>query len=277
MTRDEFDRLLSAYSSGSISDADKDLLFQESLKNQELFEAFADEEHLREVLADSTFRRELIASLDSPRKPVVAWFRPWQLALGGTLASALIGTFIAWRTQNPPVLISQAPAINAPASGSPPEMPVTEKGPTDDEKISRSSRAVEPQASISAAPPEATEPLTDSEVPVTTGVVPERAAARIRTYSAQRLSNPAMPFTTTISEGKLVVNILRDGLLYVLALEPGEVRTLENGTAAISGTSFTIDPDGAIKLLIGIVSDRISDPTPVQLRLAGQTQTVTIQ
>ncbi len=278
MNQEEFDRLLSEYSGGIISEADRNLLFQEALQNPERFEALAEEEHLREVFADPHFQQELLAELQPKAKPVVAWFRPWQLALGGTLASALLGTFIAWRNQpSARVSVTQSrPAAVGPVS--PDGKSTPEAASTVQPEIAMRSQAPPSQEAAKDTEPQEAPSNTSDTIAENSRTEADAApsSARIQTFSAQRAGRSAQAFTTTVDDTKVTIHIEQDGLLYVLALDGDESRVLENGSAAMAGTSTTVDPDGAKRLMITIIQNRIPDPTPARLRISGTTQTLII-
>jgi len=57
MKRAEAMKLLGGYATGTLTEAERKLLFEAALGDQELFEALADEEALRELLSDPRVRR----------------------------------------------------------------------------------------------------------------------------------------------------------------------------------------------------------------------------
>lgn len=264
MNRDEFDRLLSEYSTGLISEEDKNQLFQEALQDQLLFEALADEEHLKGVLTDSAFRQELLTSLTPGRSSFVQWFRPWQLALGGTLASALIGTFIAWKTQAP----SQQKTLQTPAVASAP-LPDTPK--KEDTVAQEQPQPLPPSSATTQSEPQPESQVSDA--PVEVAQAPHNHD--LRTFSTAR-ARINVPFQTNLSEGKLTIEIQQDGLLYVLATEEGTTKVLENGSAAIAGSSIVLNVESGNRIFIQIAQEKIDYPTPAKLRLSGPVQSITV-
>jgi hypothetical protein len=90
MNRTEAEQLLGGHATGTLTEAERSLLFAAALDHQELFDALADQEGLRELLADPAARAQLLAAL-APVAPKVVplWLRPGILAAA---ASLLVGT-----------------------------------------------------------------------------------------------------------------------------------------------------------------------------------------
>ena len=77
MTRDEARQLLGGYATGSLTEAEREALFEAALEDQELFEELAGEQALKEVLDEPGARQRLIAALEPPRR-----HRVWLWAYG---------------------------------------------------------------------------------------------------------------------------------------------------------------------------------------------------
>jgi hypothetical protein len=90
MNRAEAEQLLGGHATGTLTEAERSLLFAAALEHQELFDALVDQEGLRELLADPAARAQLLAAL-APIAPKVVplWRRPGLLAAA---ASLLVGT-----------------------------------------------------------------------------------------------------------------------------------------------------------------------------------------
>jgi len=72
MDRDELDRLLAEYATGSLSEAEKEKLFAAALDDQDLFDQLMEEDSLREVIALPGARDRLIDSLQEETVDVPA-------------------------------------------------------------------------------------------------------------------------------------------------------------------------------------------------------------
>lgn len=64
MSPEDIRKLLGGYATGTLTDAERNLLFTAALEDQALFDALADEEALRALLSDSAVRGELLAVID---------------------------------------------------------------------------------------------------------------------------------------------------------------------------------------------------------------------
>ncbi len=97
MNRDEAQRLLSVYATGSLTEAERSALFAAALEDQELFDELAGEQALKEVLDEPGARQRLLAALE-PAQHKAWWTRPWPWAAAA--ACLAVGVF---------VVISQGP------------------------------------------------------------------------------------------------------------------------------------------------------------------------
>ena len=118
MSREEIQKLLGGYATDTLSDAERNALFEAALEDQELFDALAKEQALREVLEDPAARQQLIEALAPAREPFAArawrWLRrPAALAMAGGLAALLmVGGFLLRKTnQTKPTETLMADAI----------------------------------------------------------------------------------------------------------------------------------------------------------------------
>src|SRR5215831_1834098 len=109
MTPLEIRKLIGGYATGSLSDAERRLLFEAALEDQELFDELMGEHALKELLDEPGARARLIAALApaaAPRKPF--WIRiwPWVAAAGATAAGVVL-SFGLFRPA-PPKLVARA-------------------------------------------------------------------------------------------------------------------------------------------------------------------------
>jgi hypothetical protein len=127
MSRDEIQKLLGGYATGTLTAEEQQALFAAALEDQELFDALGREQSLRDLLRDPTARAHLLAALDAPAP--APWFRRWWMPLSAaavavTLASVAI---VAVRRQPPapaPVTVAKLePLVTAPVSSVPPPAP----------------------------------------------------------------------------------------------------------------------------------------------------------
>ena len=77
MSREEIQKLLGGYATGTLTAEEQRALYEAALTDQELFDAMAREEALREVLSDPASRAHLLAAIEeAPEKWYQRWWRP---------------------------------------------------------------------------------------------------------------------------------------------------------------------------------------------------------
>ena len=89
MTPLEVRKLVGGYATGSLSDAERQLLFEAALEDQELFDELMGEHALKELLEEPGARARLLAALEpaaAPRRPFRIRLGPWLAAAGATSA-----------------------------------------------------------------------------------------------------------------------------------------------------------------------------------------------
>lgn len=131
MTRGDFRKLIGGYATGSLSAAERQILFQAALDDQELFDELAREQALKEVIEQPGARQRLIAALAMPAKPPGWWRRPWPWAVGATVAVGIAvttmlvphprrGLEVAVIQAPPQAAVESAPPMTEPARPTPP-------------------------------------------------------------------------------------------------------------------------------------------------------------
>ncbi|MGA2743018.1 MAG: hypothetical protein ABSG65_36980 [Bryobacteraceae bacterium] len=136
MSRDEIQKLLGGYASDTLSEAERRVLFEAALEDQELFDGLAKEQALRDVLQDSSARRQLLAALGPARVPFWWLRKPAVLAMASGLALLIFATLLVRQTRHAPHREAMvADAIT-------PEPPVTIPPPAPTPRKAAESRAV---------------------------------------------------------------------------------------------------------------------------------------
>jgi hypothetical protein len=99
VTREDIHKLMGGYATGSLSEAERKVLFEAALEDQELFDELAREQALKELLDEPGAKQRLIAGL-APRRTEAAWRKLWPwLAFAGALALPLmIANFVMVRS-----------------------------------------------------------------------------------------------------------------------------------------------------------------------------------
>ncbi|MFM2125141.1 MAG: hypothetical protein RL328_1592 [Acidobacteriota bacterium] len=160
MTRDEARKLLGGYATGTLTEAERKLLFDAALDDQDLFDELAAEQALKELIEEPGVRGRLIAALE-PKKQRAWW--PWAVAV--TMAG--LATIAVWVARQPEatqqVAVNTAPAeLPSPA----PAAPVPE--------VRKVERAVSAPA---AAPPQPGPPSVAAEKAKVADAAPAAAEA----------------------------------------------------------------------------------------------------
>ncbi len=105
MSEQDLEKLLGGFAADTLTPEERNRLYSAALRDQQLFNALADEQALKELLADPDVRRRLLGALKQPGPsttgealPWWAWFRkPAGLALAGGLAVAVSAIAIGTR------------------------------------------------------------------------------------------------------------------------------------------------------------------------------------
>ncbi len=104
MTRDDIQKLLGGYATGTLTPEEQRILFEAALEDQELFDAMAREEALREVLSDPAARAHLLAATEVVPVP---WYRRWtgfwpRAIPVAALVAIVVMVGITFRQEHPP-------------------------------------------------------------------------------------------------------------------------------------------------------------------------------
>ena len=100
MSREEVEKLLGGYATGTLTPDEQQALFAAALDDQELFDALAREQSLRDLLRDPAAKAEVLAALDDApvpwwRMPLskALWFRP---AVAAAAVALIAVTAVVW-------------------------------------------------------------------------------------------------------------------------------------------------------------------------------------
>jgi hypothetical protein len=90
VTRDDIRRLMGAYATGSLTDAERKALFEAALDDQDLFDEPAREQAVKDVIAEPGVRDRLIAGLPRVDSQPVATAGGWKKPLAWGLSAAFV-------------------------------------------------------------------------------------------------------------------------------------------------------------------------------------------
>jgi hypothetical protein len=112
MSREEIEKLLGGYATGTLTPEERDALFAAALEDQQLFEELAREEPLRELLQDPVAQTRLRAALERKPEPgYLRWLRPAAWAIPALGLAAIVVVFVVQRQAARTVMTAQAPAL----------------------------------------------------------------------------------------------------------------------------------------------------------------------
>jgi len=121
MNREDIQKLIGGYATGSLTDEERHILFEAALDDQELFDTLQQEQALKDLF-DDPFSREQVrrAAAESLPQPRTSWFRKpwlWASASSAALAGVLVFALVRWdRTQPPPVVKQPVATSRQPAA-----------------------------------------------------------------------------------------------------------------------------------------------------------------
>lgn len=155
MNREEIEKLLGGYATGTLTAEEQEALFAAALEDQQLFEALAREEPLRELLQEPFAKSRLLNALErTPETRYWRWLRPAAWAIPAVGLAAVAVFFILQRpAARRPVTIAEVVRPHAePALPVPSPLPqVLEKRPLPGRARLDEARPAEPL--VAAAPP----------------------------------------------------------------------------------------------------------------------------
>ncbi|HEY2014163.1 MAG TPA: hypothetical protein VGH38_11725 [Bryobacteraceae bacterium] len=118
MSRDDIQKLLGGYATGTLTPEEQQVLFEAALDDQELFDALAREQSLRDLLRDPAAKAHLLAVLDerpSLWHQLLGWWRPAVavVAMAGLATVAILA--VRYGNGPKPVIVAQVAKPAAPA------------------------------------------------------------------------------------------------------------------------------------------------------------------
>jgi hypothetical protein len=129
MTNEEIRKLLGGYATNTLTDAERKVLFEAALDDQELFNAMQAEEALKDLLSDPISREQVRQALETPiaAKPAAAWWSHWWA--WGSAASAVVAAIliVAVIRSNQPQFQRQEVASTATRSADQAPAPLTKE------------------------------------------------------------------------------------------------------------------------------------------------------
>lgn len=185
MNRDDIQKLLGGYATGTLTPEEQRALFEAALTDQELFDALAREEALRDVLSDGAARAYLLAAMNSAPSP---WYRAWWRPMV-VMAAALvvvIGVAVWERSREPkPVQVAKVDRPRFQPAAATPNAAPRELPPPPEVKSARPAAKPLPLPEAPAATP-ASRPLNGRSLAVPLAVPPPQPSGEPRFQPARQ-------------------------------------------------------------------------------------------
>jgi hypothetical protein len=164
MKPEDIRKLLGGYTTGTLTEEERQALFHAALEDQDLFNALADEQALKELFDDPATRARLLAGLSERKsafRRLFDWIaRPVPLGIAGTVAVAVLAAIVLIRPAGKPPLqqVAMAPRSESVAPAVV-EAPPPEALAKQDKRLAKPLAARKDAPATPAAPPvQATDP-----------------------------------------------------------------------------------------------------------------------
>jgi len=223
MKREDIEKLLGGYATGTLTAAEREALLAAALEDQQLFEALAREEPLRELLQDPVSRGQLLAALDDVPEPW--YYRKLPPGLIAAAAALIVVGFVGieyWpqRQAAPLTVVARAPQPQPERSPLPTSLRPLAPLPTARPGKSRPALDLPP-----ALPPVAVaDALTAAQVSKSQLFAPSAAVAPVETaLVAGTVRDPAQAIVAGATV--TVTNLATDSNTTARTDERGEFRT----------------------------------------------------
>jgi hypothetical protein len=256
MTKDEIRQLLAGYATNTLTETERQALFEAALDDQELFDALHQEQALKDLLADPGSRAQIRQALEKPRSVRPRWWT-WTAAASTVAAAGLIVAVIhTHTTETAGVAVTpSSPVAVQPAQNADSELkPIPQKAPArasaakqalrarpsvamnDRKDELRSTIAPAPQA---PAPPPA---LTASEQAVQVNGAPSQSDTRSQNQQSSQVQLQPSPVQIGGAVGGIVTKVEVPPVRYTLLkrAQDGTYQPLSPGTGLKAGDAVRL-------------------------------------
>jgi hypothetical protein len=161
MNRDDIQKLLGGYATGTLTAEEQQALFEAALHDQALFDALAREQSLRDLVRDPAAKAQLLAALDEPRPSWLRHLFGWRpaAAMLATAALAVVAAIVVRQRPAPRVEVAQVkvpaavPTAPSLASEPAPEPRESAKPVANAPAVKHPRQFTPPRAVVSTQPP----------------------------------------------------------------------------------------------------------------------------
>lgn len=269
---DEIRRLLGGYASGSLTEEEREQLYQAALEDPAVFEAMADEQPLRDLLDDPSHRAELLAAVQERPFSMTSALRDWferpkskVIAALGVVALVAIGVkqVSEMREASRPREVAQVlrPVPSTVPNETPRELPATpQQQPAPAPR--REAAPVEKRKAAPSAAQSAPAPQAETGEP----------AARFEAPAPALAAAPPPPPPQPKAEKAAITPVLS----YALVHEAGgkarlTINTQQEGTV-LAKQGAEVLYGGAISPGVPVVIQRDISAEPIEVEFAASTQ-----
>jgi hypothetical protein len=304
MNRDDIQKLLGGYATGTLTPEEQHALFEAALTDQELFDALAREQALRDVLSDPTARAHLLAAIDDVPAP---WYRQWWRPMVVMAAAVLAVAGVAiWEHSREPKPLTVAkvelPRFRPPAAtGSaapilppPPEvkravpamnlppLPAPKPVPPPARQVAIDFRSAAPPRPAFAAPAASPQPPPVQGGSISGG--PMQQAQQSQTQAQLKTSNSLLPQNSVPVRGTVTDAsgaAIPSAQVVVRSLDTGQtVNTSTDDRGAfnapeLQGTTYLVTAS-APGFQSATLRDVTATPVNLTLRVGASTETVEV-
>jgi len=194
MTNEEIQKLLGGYVTNTLTEAERKVLFEAALDNQDLFNAMQQEEALKDLLSDPISREQVRQALETPAaaKPAVAWWSQWWAwgsAVGAVVAAVLIVAVIRWNPSQPKP--QEVASVTAPKPVDQPALLTKEAAAASKPEAARAKALRPARPAVAQGPRKDEADLARALPPTPPPVPPAQAEERERTPTRSNASSEA--------------------------------------------------------------------------------------
>jgi hypothetical protein len=279
MNPEDVRKLIGGYATGSLSEAERKLLFEAAMQDQELFDELAGEHALKEILEEPGARQRLLAALEQ-KSGVVWWSRPWPWMTAAVTVAIAIIVVVSQRIPPPPPRpqeIAQVMKPAEPVAAPPPPQPAPAPRKVSPPPARETSADAIAEARADKAEPQALADAAPAAPPQS-----QRQAVRAVSGFAARGGRAENLAASAVSVFGFNYTVRADGVLEIVPASPGFLsvtagaNVLLPSASVAAGTPVRIQiPADAASLSIGFYAVQGNAAAPV--RRDGTSGTVTDQ
>jgi len=268
VTRDEARKLLGGYATGSLTELERQLLFDAALEDQELFDELADEQALKELIELPGAKRRLLEALGPEPANRAWWAQPWPWAAAAVLTAVSVTMWLLVPKNQARLEIAQN--VEAPAVAVVPQTEVANPNAANQDAVPPPA-TIQPPAKTESPAPEALEKRAIDTVAAPSVAPPPQAKDLAEALVAPRPPKPALALSDSI---RVTGQPTAQGFLAANSAAPAVVPSGDALTYEVKDTGFLrIVPAraGVLEVTAGtrtlFPSNPVSAGTPIEVSI----------